>query len=170
MLYLLLLFGSIIIGLALGIVNGWSIVDKVIDGFLGLFIGALIGLILMFVSLGIVHLIFDTEYVYIDNKEVYALQDNVGTVGHFFLGSGSVDGELKYYFMIKEDKGMHVQSVDAKDSYVNEINSIQPNVDYYEQQFKNEFVQWLTPAWPSKEYVFEIPKDSIIQNYNIDLQ
>lgn len=170
MLHLVLFFGSIILGIIGGIVSGWGAVDKVLQGLLGIFIGAIIGLILMFASLVIAHLIFDTEYVYIDTKEVYALQDNMNTTGQFFLGSGSVDSKMKYYFIVKEDKGMNMQSVDAKESYVNEIDNAKPNVNHYQQQFKNKTVQWLTPAWPSDEYIFEIPTDSIIQNYNIDLQ
>lgn len=170
MLYLTILFIPAILGAIIGFMDSWYIAERLALSLAGTFFGVMVGMISIPILMGAVHLVFDTEYVYKDSKEVYALQDNVGTEGRFFLGSGGVDSKMEYYYMIKEDKGMQIQSVNAEKSYVNEVDDVKPNINCYERRFENKVVQWLTPALPRNEYIFEIPEDSIKQNYNIDLQ
>ena len=44
----------------------------------------------------------------VERKDIIALQDNIVTEGHFFLGCGSIDSELTYFYMVKTDDGGYV--------------------------------------------------------------
>ena len=39
-----------------------------------------------------------------ETKELYALQDNNEISGSFFLGSGRIDEEMYYVYIVKEDR------------------------------------------------------------------
>lgn len=170
MLYILFIFGGIICGAIIGIIDGWGFIEKVLATFLYAIIGFIIGLVLAIGSSIISDLTFEKESIYIGSKEIHALRDNVGITGQFFLGSGGVDSKLKYHYITKEDKGMRTRSVDVGNAYINEIDGVEPSVSYYKKQFKNKTIQWLTPAFYISELIFEVPPNSVIQDYNIDLE
>ena len=106
-----------------------------------------------------------------ETKELYALQDNNEISGSFFLGSGRIDEEMYYVYIIKEDKGKQIQTleIDANEIYFNDSTDT-PTLDIYSKDFKYKWMYWFAmPSWDC-EYIFNIPPDSIDYKYNIDLK
>ena len=106
-----------------------------------------------------------------ETKELYALQDGSEISGRFFLGSGHIDEEMYYVYMVKEDKGKQMQTleIDENKIYLND-NVDTPTLDIYSKDFKYEWMYWFAMPKLGYEYVFNIPSDSIDYKYNIDLK
>lgn len=103
-----------------------------------------------------------------EDIDIYALQDNLTTDGRFFLGSGHIDDELKYFYVQKTDVGYTVRNVDADESYI-QYTSDRCHLEKQAYHFDNWFIDWI--AFPKGyRYVFYIPDGSIINNYAIDLK
>ena len=99
-----------------------------------------------------------------ETKELYALQD--GEInGSFFLGSGRIDEEMHYVYIVKEDKGKQMQTleIDANEIYLND-NVDTPTLDIYSKDFKYGWMYWFAMPGTDYEYVFNIPSDSMIMN------
>ncbi|MEN2765755.1 hypothetical protein [Ornithinibacillus xuwenensis] len=170
MIILFLIVIALVVGVCKGVYDGWDLGDKLIYSILCSLGGLCIGVFVYLGYMGLVIYLFDTESVKYDEKQVYALQDNNSINGNFFLGSGSVEGEMKYYYMIETGRGLQMQSASANHSFINETDNDTPKVELYKEEFKNDFIQWLSPAWYITEYEFTIPIDSVKQNFNIDLK
>lgn len=100
--------------------------------------------------------------------EIYALQDNITTEGRFFLGTGQVDGNLKYFYVEDTEFGYTVRDVDADNTYIKNTDG-KCHLETQSYEFDNWFVRLI--AMPMRERrIFYIPEGSILQNYNIDLQ
>jgi hypothetical protein len=113
------------------------------------------------------------EYdVYIDEIEdtdIYALQDNITTEGSFFLGSGHIDDELKYFYVKETDIGYTVCNVDADQSYIRYTDD-RCHIEKQTCAFTNEFVNWIAFPFNDTRYIFHIPDGSIMNNYVVDLK
>ena len=106
-----------------------------------------------------------------ETKELYALQDGNKISGSFFLGSGRIDEEMHYVYIVKEDRGKQMQTlkIDTNDIYLND-NVDTPTLDIYSKDFKYGWMYWFAMPSGDCEYVFNIPPDSIDYKYNIDLE
>lgn len=106
-----------------------------------------------------------------ETKELYALRDNNQINGSFFLGSGRIDEEMHYVYIVKEDKGKQMQTleIDANEIYLND-NVDTPTLDIYSKDFKYGWMYWFAMPETDCEYVFNIPSGSIDYEYNIDLE
>ena len=106
-----------------------------------------------------------------ETKELYALQDGSEISGSFFLGSGRIDEEMHYVYIVKEDRGKQMQTleIDANEIYLND-NVDTPTLDIYSKDFKYEWMYWFAMPGTDCEYVFNIPSGSIDYEYNIDLE
>lgn len=106
-----------------------------------------------------------------ETKELYALQDNNEISGSFFLGSGRIDEEMYYVYIVKEDKGKQIQTleIDANEIYLNDSTDT-PTLDIYSKDFKYEWMYWFAMPKIGYEYVFNIPSGSIDYEHNIDLK
>nr|WP_156736357.1 hypothetical protein [Mycobacterium sp. E3298] len=133
-------------------------------------IGALIALLPMLVAAMLIHSFNDQEEYIKEEIPMVALKDNVGVSGRFFLGSGSVDDEMKYYYMVQSDKGMQIQSVSAEKSYLIETDKEQPVIKITDKRFKNKNLERWFPSWESGDTTIYVPKGSIDYNYKVDLQ
>jgi hypothetical protein len=104
-----------------------------------------------------------------DTVAICALQDGQSVEGHFYLGSGYVDEELKYTYMYEvPGKGFTTAQIAADQSYVSYGNT--PSVKTVQYCFTNDFLNCLFIPWYNTEYYITVPEGSIIQSYNIDLQ
>lgn len=114
------------------------------------------------------------EYVTTDKEDLYALEDNVSSNGRVFLGSGTVEGESKYFYMISDELGYKTNSSSSSNSFIKEIADNQnAYVELKKKQFKNNVVGFLFPLnWleQGNATVFHIPKGSISNDYNVDLK
>ena len=128
------------------------------------------GLILWFLIGSIIGYFMPTVDIK-ETKELYALQDGNEISGSFFLGSGRIDEEMHYVYIVKEDRGKQMQTlkIDTNDIYLND-NVDTPTLDIYSKDFKYGWMYWFAMPSGDCEYVFNIPPDSIDYKYNIDLK
>lgn len=127
--------------------------------------------VLLWISIGTIIGYFMPKVDIKETKELYALQNNNQINGSFFLGSGRIDEEMHYVYIVKEDKGKQMQTleIDANEIYLND-NVDTPTLDIYSKDFKYEWMYWFAMPETSYEYVFNIPSGSIDYEYNIDLK
>ena len=106
-----------------------------------------------------------------ETKKLYALQDGNEVSGSFFLGCGRIDEEMHYAYIVKEDRGKQIQTleIDTNNIYLND-NADAPTLDIYSKDFKYEWMYWFAMPTIGYEYVFNIPSGSIDYEYNIDLK
>lgn len=106
-----------------------------------------------------------------ETKALYALQDGSEINGSFFLGSGRIDEEMHYVYVVKEDRGKQMQTleIDENEIYLND-NADTPTLDIYSKDFKYRWMYWFAMPGIDCEYVFNIPSGSIDYEYNIDLE
>lgn len=141
--------------------------EKVGMGMLGLIMGVLIGF-LIWAALGSAIGIFLPEKVELQTQQIIALQDNIGVEGSFFLGSGAIDSEPHYTYMIETERGFKLENVEADDSYIIYDNS--PRIETRYKSLKYDWMYLIAIKWPSAEYTFYIPEGSIYTGYKVDLQ
>ena len=134
------------------------------------FLGIGIGLIL-WISIGFIIGLFMPTIDVKETKELYALQDSNEISGSFFLGCGRIDEEMHYVYIVKEDKGKQIQTleIDTNKIYLND-NVDTPTLDIYSKDFKYGWMYWFAVPRGDCEYVFNIPSGSIDYKYNIDLK
>ena len=142
--------------------------EAVLNAFL---ITALIFMVIVLVSMVSSYIcddICDKEWYVSEDTNIYALQDNVSAQGRFFLGSGHVDGKLKYFYVEETELGYAVRNVGADNTYIRYTNG-ECHMETLSYEFTNDFVR-LIAVPVGVRYVFYIPEGSIVQNYTIDLQ
>ncbi|MBR2246150.1 MAG: hypothetical protein IJ880_03845 [Bacilli bacterium] len=131
------------------------------------FIGT-VGIIV--INVGVLY-IADSEDYLVETEGIYSLKDNAVSEGMFFLGSGMIDGDLKYYYIVEEEKGLIIKNVGKDFTYLKETNDEEPNLKVYQKGLKNEWLQeWFPMMFSNKTYVMTVPKGSIIYDFNIDME
>lgn len=103
-----------------------------------------------------------------ETTAIYALADNRTTSGSFFLGIGSVDEDVRYYYVEATDLGKHVESVPATNSYI--IESDSPSITVVTYGWESNGWDWLGFCLADPNYIFAVPAGSVTEDYNIDLQ
>jgi hypothetical protein len=167
-----MIYPLIIVCCAIGIViinRSW--IDDLADTILHILLGVLFGIVIsLFVGV-IASFVFDTKMKLSSTKEIYALEDNITTSGEFFLGTGYVDGNMEYFYVVKDGKGKRIDSIEANKVTIVDHEG-KPHIKVYEPRFKSKFVASLfdVPFALDNYYEFYIPKGTIKQNYNIDLK
>ena len=145
---------------------GESICATIFIPFLGIGTG-----LILWLSIGSVIGLFMPTIDVKETKELYALQDSNEISSSFFLGCGRIDEEMHYAYIVKEDKGKQIQTleIDANKIYLND-NVDTPTLDIYSKDFKYGWMYWFAMPRGDCEYVFNIPSGSIDYKYNIDLK
>jgi hypothetical protein len=150
----------------------WDFGDGVLVFMFTCFVGVLLSLAIMVLGGGIATASgAPTQSEKVESVEVISLNDNSNTEGTFFLGSGSVNEELVYYYAYESDKGITVGEIDADEVYINYTDK-QPRLEKYQTKFKSEFLNW-SFAYLGEDscyYKLYIPEGSIIEEYTIDLE
>lgn len=133
--------------------------------------GAVGGLFLGIILTIIIGLFFETTTEVYSSERIYALQDNNSITGSFFLGSGSVEGDIKYYYLVAEDGGKFMKSVSADEVIIHDdVSSDSARIDNHRAVFKNKNnMRWGMPMTLAKNHIY-IPSGAIKYNYNVDLQ
>lgn len=166
----------IILGAIIGIVIGiyltsdaWmELWERVIMTFLLALLCSTLGVLFAMFSGVFADICADKTYHVVEDIEIYALQDNITTEGSFFLGSGHVDDELKYFYVEETELGYVVNNVDADNAYI-KYTTDRYHLERLSYTFDNWFVRLI--AFPmNNRYVFYIPDGSIINNYTVDLK
>lgn len=107
-------------------------------------------------------------YSVTEDIEIYALQDDVGSEGEFFIGSGHISNELKYFYVEKTELGYTVRDIDADCTYI-QYTTDRCHIEKQAYTFDNWFVRLIAIPM-SERYVIYIPEGSIVNNYTVDLK
>lgn len=145
--------------------DGWEVIAW---GFLVLIIAVFGSGLLTIISSEIAEATADKTYSVAEDVEIYALQDNMYTDGSFFLGSGHINDELKYFYVKQTEFGYAVSNVDADNTYI-QYTTDRCHLERYTYTFDNWFVSLIAVPLTDR-YVFYIPEGSIINNYSVDLK
>lgn len=161
-----------IIGLVIALVSFFAGIDDIGDilyylffGIAGTIFGGLIGLLIA-LSLPAKTEIVKTTY----NLE--ALQDNNSVNGSFYLGTGQIEGKMKYVFYYENDGYYKLEQADyneVKVKYSDEKQKVERfNRNYVKDALINHFAIDLINSY--QEYIIYVPKGTIKQNYSLDAQ
>lgn len=97
------------------------------------------------------------------------LQDNSTLSGNFFLGCGNVNGSMKYALYVKEKGMFKLMLLDVEDCKI-KYSTNKPTLHHYEDDYLRLFQNWW--AFDIKKgvcnYVIEVPKGTIHNNYTLD--
>lgn len=119
-----------------------------------------------------------TEYSF----NINSLKDNLVTSGEIhggaFCVSGSIDGEINYFFSRTMNEGEKIDHISAKDTYIKYDNESKPHIEVH--QTVHKFPNWLqkilwVEAYNStitEYYVIIVPEGTISTNgtYQIDME
>ena len=119
-----------------------------------------------------------TEYSF----NINSLKDNLVTSGEIhggaFCVSGSVDGEISYFFSRTMNEGEKIGHIPAKDTYIKYDNESKPHIEVH--QTVHKFPNWLQKIlWVeacnstiTEYYVIIVPEGTISTNgtYQIDME
>lgn len=133
------------------------------------FLVFLLGLIVGAVASIFIGFFFETEKVINENIPLYAIKDNSGTSGRFFIGSGSIETEPYYFYLVKEGDGFSQKSTPADKVIIVETFE-NPRVETYKPEFvnKNRYL-WGIPFTSYKDAIF-VPPNTIKYSNVIDLE
>lgn len=99
-----------------------------------------------------------------------SLQDNQGTEGHFFLGSGYVESTMKFAFYYEvSNSSFRLRVIDADDATIYADEENRPYATVCEVN-GNDARQWFALDLRSDIYELHIPEGSILSNYRLDAQ
>ena len=119
-----------------------------------------------------------TEYSF----NINSLKDNLVASGEIhggmFCVSGSIDGEISYFFSRTMNEGEKIEHIPAKDTYIKYDNKSKPHIEVH--QTTHEFPVWLENLLFVKEidkniteyYVVVVPEGTISTNgtYQNDME
>lgn len=138
-------------------------------GVLGLIIGVIISL---FAGV-VVDIKADKETYKKSEEKILALNDNMGTKGRFFLGSGNINDSMKYVYLVENKNGKKMKDAESYNTYINEDNNEEPRIEYHYERYKNKKLEkYFFGIFNDthKHNAIYIPEDSINYQYNIDLE
>lgn len=167
----------IILGIVIGLITAWIFASDAYGPieavFVFVFVGGAAVLLASIVTISIGSIIgvfLPQEPIFEKRYELVALQDSTSVNGHFFLGTGSVDEVMKYYFYRKEGSGFRSDSADANNAVIFEDSPSTPYADFYMPAFKHKVSGWIAIPWKDRPTEFHVPSGSILQNYTLDLK
>ncbi len=175
MLLNIIFWGCIIVAFVFGIVALFDEYNdlglKIILLLISPVIGFMIGIFLMLIISCAVSLFAKQETVFDYQENLYTIQDNITTNGNFFLGTGRINDNLKFYYATKDDKGIQIKTL-INDSNVRIIEDDEKVIKYYKPIYSSEIIKKLFTEPMISDYQIElhIPKSSVIMDYNIDLK
>ena len=138
-----------------------STASEIGNGLLSVIITAVIAVVLSLMNMNF------REYEYQYAQEIVAVQDSQVTV----ISRYSSDSDLYYYFMVKDGDGYKSRKVSQEYATIHytEGNS---KVKVYKKESTNKLIQFLIPIETyvgDYKYEFYLPKGSIKEDFNIDL-
>ena len=100
-----------------------------------------------------------------------ALQDNNSVKGSFFLGSGQIDGKMKYVFYYENDGYYKLEQADYEEVKV-KYSDEKPKAERFNRKnVKDAFINnFAIDCNCYQEYIIYVPKGTIKQNYTLDAQ
>ena len=138
--------------------------DYILVSILTILIGGIIGTAVAF-ALPAKTEIVKTTY----NLE--ALQDNNSVKGSFFLGSGQIEGKMKYVFYYENEGYYKLEQADYSEVKV-KYSDEKPKAERFNRKnVKDAFINnFAIDCNCYQEYIIYVPKGTIKQNYTLDAQ
>lgn len=167
--FLIIFIPIIVLGVIFVVESCWfGFWDGFWDLILGIVFGACVGLLLLGIISDFVATTAALEPVVLEEIEICAFQDNFSIGGSFFLGSGYVKNEQRYYFLRKNENGLKMESISVDNTYLN--TSDKPRIEVCKNRFKSEFLRnnFIDPQ--KRFHKVYIPKGSIKYDFNVDLK
>jgi hypothetical protein len=129
-------------------------------------VGAIAGVVGLVIALCIPSKTFMAEYEY----KIMVLQDNSSIQGSFFLGTGSVNGTMKYFMYV--DYGDHVKMESLSTSRTKIKYSDKAYLEIKQKtQVPNALINKFSILFDdSEEFTIYVPEGTIKQNYILDAQ
>lgn len=91
---------------------------------------------------------------------IKSLNDNIVTTGEFYCRRGSIDGELKYFFLRNTDKGKKIGHIPADKTYIEYDNDDTPHIEVYKTTH-------IFPEWLEKLLFVDCFNEEIVEYYRI---
>lgn len=180
--YLLLIVT--IVGIIIGLYKcGWDDLDNFFNNigraFVGFFVGGFVGILvgaLLALLVGTILKNYHPEDI-VENVEgveyISTLQDNYGVSGSFFLGSGSIDGEMKYAYYVSDTvqtspKIVVDYSLELIDTDIVTVRFINDStiIPHIAKIRKNYYSNWA--MWSNIYRVIYVPKGTIRNEFKLD--
>ncbi|MDD3773109.1 MAG: hypothetical protein PHC38_10710 [Weeksellaceae bacterium] len=100
-----------------------------------------------------------------------ALQDNNSVKGSFFLGSGQIEGKMKYVFYYENEGYYKLEQADYNEVKV-KYSDEKPKAERFKRKnVKDAFINNFAIDFNCyQEYIIYVPKGTIKQNYSLDAQ
>ena len=117
--------------------------------------------------------IAETVPVESTTQELIAIQDNRDIEGRGSFISRSVETNNYYYYLVETEKGIQLNKQLTNSSCIKYLEEGEtPYVETLTFDYKNKKLNEIFwgPCIKNDEYIFHIPKDSVITEYKIDLQ
>ncbi len=110
---------------------------------------------------------YDKQYSF----NIEALNDNESTSGKLFLGSGWIEGKMKYVFYL-EDNGLYRMRQLDSDLVRIRYSDGTPKVNVTEKYPTDSFINLFAIDFDcfDKTYIIEVPNGSINNDYKLDAQ
>lgn len=167
---------SIIIGIVLGVGCAISLCKEdcyiIGDYILYILVSAVLAFVIIIIGLAGSALIgesLDTTYMLEYSAPIVALKDDKIMQGDFFLGCGSVDGDLQYYYAEDSSKGYKVKHVGVDNTYLL-FDDDKPRIERYEAAAFNKKRHYLYAMPNGYYYKIYIPHGSITNEFKVDLE
>lgn len=136
--------------------------------FMGGSTGALIGLIL---GIFIAFKIGKETTNCVSELNLVNLQDGSSLKGDFYLGSGSIDGRMKYTFYYEVQGGFKMMQLDYEYVEIRYTTETPKVITYEICETENPKNYWgMAYGIGFKSYIIEVPKGSIKSNFTLDAQ
>lgn len=156
----------------------WIIYDICNWGFdfyhpLLMFLMTVVAFLVLMVTANISSAVAETVPVESTTQELIALQDNQDIKGQGSFLSRSIEINSYYYYLTETEKGLQLNKQSTNSSYVKYLEEGEtPYIEIITLDYKNKILNEIFwgPCVKNDEYIFHIPKDSIITEYKIDLQ
>lgn len=115
-----------------------------------------------------------THYEKDSEWTIYALNDSSDMKGHFFLGTGSVESNLYYYYIRDTARGQQIEKVRVSDAYLKYDDKcyIEKYSRYYNDDLKTKLLttKLFDKCDYNSYYVIHIPEGSVTNEFIVDLQ
>jgi hypothetical protein len=103
------------------------------------------------------------------SQELVSLEDKNIIQGGFVLGTGKINNNDYYYYVVETDKGHKIDKVSINNCYIRYTDD-NPRIEEYRGRAFKDWVMWIY-AMPSKHYyIVYVPKNTIVTDYCIDLK
>jgi hypothetical protein len=107
-----------------------------------------------------------------DTYKIVCLQDNNSTTGRFFLGTGQIEGKMKYVFYYEENGGFKMKQTGYENTTVkySDVTKVERYREEPVESFINYFAIDDCYSESNMNFIIYVPQGTIKNNYSLDAQ